>query len=152
MNIQSTLSSGVNSLSSGVSDIVDRIPQPISRTMHAAADYAYIPTLAAAPSLFGFADNKLASRLAQIMAGGILVQSLMTKAEWGAVKVLPFKRHLQMDLATGLFAAGAPWLFGFAKNKRARNTFVVMGLVSLVAGALSRKEDFPTVSELANNI
>lgn len=38
-------------------------------------------------------------------------------------------------------AASAPWLFGFADDDRARNTFLVMSVADVLAGTLSRPEE-----------
>jgi hypothetical protein len=32
-------------------------------------------------------------------------------AEWGVVKVLPYKAHLAIDAVTGVAALAAPWMF-----------------------------------------
>ena len=119
--------------------------QPISRTQHGFTDYSYIPTVAAAPELVGFTEEKTATTLCRVLAGNILLTSLFTRAEWGLVRVLPFKAHLVADAVVGAFAASAPWLFGFAENKRARNTFLVIGAFGLMAGLLSRPEEMPEV-------
>ena len=58
-------------------------------------------------------------------------------------RVIPFKRHVQTDLLTGLFSLGAPWLFGFAHNAKARKTFLSTGMVALAAGVLTRPEEMP---------
>lgn len=92
----------------------------------------------------GFADDKKPAALARVLAGGILASSLLTRAEWGAAKVLPFKAHLAADTAVGLLALGAPWLFGFAGDTRARNTFLAMGALGTMAGLLSQPEEMPS--------
>jgi len=55
------------------------------------------------------------------MSGGILASSLLTHAKWGAISATAFKTHLAFDVANGLLAASAPWLFGFSENRRARS-------------------------------
>ena len=117
--------------------------KPITRTQHGFTDYSYIPTVAAAPSLVGFTDEQTATQLTRVLSGSILVSSLLTRAEWGLLKVLPYKAHLVADTAVGALALSAPWLFGFASNTRARNTFLVMGAFGLMAGLLSKPEEMP---------
>jgi len=85
--------------------------------------------------------------LCRAISGGTLVSALITNAEWGAVKVMPFKAHLAVDFATSLFALAAPWLFGFSGNTKARNTFLSMGATGLVVGLLSRPEDMDSDKE-----
>jgi len=117
--------------------------QPISRKQHGFTDYGYIPLALALPKLAGFEDEKKAVTLTQVLAGNILTSSLLTRAEWGLVKKIPFKAHLALDVAVGAFAASAPWLFGFAKNKAARNSFLLLGAFGLMAGTLSKPEEMP---------
>lgn len=117
--------------------------KPISRRQHAFTDYSYAPLVASAPNLVGFTDEKAASTLCRVLSGTVLVSSLFTRAEWGPIHVIPYKTHLAIDTLGGLTALTAPWLFGFAKNKRARNTFLAMGVFGLVAGLLSKPEEMP---------
>lgn len=117
--------------------------KPISRRQHGVAEYTYIPTALAAPALMGFKGNETASRLARVVGGVVALSAVFTRAEWGLVKAVPFKAHLAADVAAGLLVAGAPWLFGFADDDRARKAFVGLGLVSVAAGLLTRAEEMP---------
>ena len=117
--------------------------QPISRREHGFTDYFYIPLVSAAPQLAGFTHEKTAATLCYVLSSSILVSSVFTRAEWGLVKVVPYKAHLAFDTLGGLTALLAPWLFGFAKNRRARNTFLAMGAFGLMAGLLSKPEEMP---------
>jgi hypothetical protein len=115
--------------------------KPITRAQHGIADYLYVPTVAAAPSLWRFADDRTPARLARTFSAATLVMTLFTRAEWGAVKVIPYNAHLALDVGSGVLALAAPWLFGFAQDRAARNTFLGMGIAALViAGLLSRPE------------
>ncbi len=114
------------------------VKQPITRQMHGVADLTYIPTVAAAPEMVGFTEEKTAVTLCRILSGGLLLSGLMTRAEWGAMRIIPFKAHLAVDVAAGLFTLGAPWLFNFSQNTKARNTFIGMGLTSIMAAGLSQ--------------
>ena len=66
------------------------------------------------------------------------MSSLLTRAEWGAVQVMPYRAHhrahLVVDAALDAFALAAPWRFGFAGDRRARNTSLAMGAAGLSAG------------------
>lgn len=117
--------------------------QPISRQAHGLADLAYVPMVAAAPKLFGFEEEKAAATACYALSGMALVSGLLTRAEWGAVKVLPFKAHLALDFVNSVAALAAPWLLGFAHNERARNAFLGIGAVGLTAGLLTRPEEMP---------
>ncbi|MCC3156758.1 hypothetical protein LJ737_05880 [Hymenobacter sp. 15J16-1T3B] len=117
--------------------------QPISRQAHGLADLTYIPTVAAAPKLFGFEEEKTAVATCYALSGMALMSGLMTRAEWGVFKVLPFKAHIALDFVNSVTALAAPWLFGFAHNEKARNAFLAMGAVGLTAGLLTRPEEMP---------
>ena len=117
--------------------------KPISRQQHGFTDYSYVPLVAAAPSLAKFTDQPTATKLTRWLSGSILASSLLTRAEWGLVRVVPFKAHLVADTAVGVLALSAPWLFGFAHHQRARNAFVVMGLFGIMAGTLSKPDEMP---------
>jgi hypothetical protein len=73
----------------------------------------------------GFTENKAATTLCHVLSGTVLVSSLFTRAEWGPIPIMPYKAHLAIDTLGGLTALTAPWLFGFAKNRKARNTLVL---------------------------
>jgi hypothetical protein len=120
---------------------------PITRQQHGIADYTYVPSVMAAPDLARFADDTTPARLSRAFAITALVNTLMTRAEWGAVKILPFKAHLAIDAATGVTALAAPWLFGFSKDRRARNTFLTIGITELVVTLLTRPEEMPATRQ-----
>ncbi|UOQ50825.1 hypothetical protein [Hymenobacter cellulosivorans] len=117
--------------------------QPLSRQQHGFTDYTYLPLTLAMPKLAGFEHDKKAVALTQVLAGNVGLSSLFTRAEWGGFKKMPFKAHLALDVANGVLAAGAPWLFGFARNRRARNAFLFLGAFGLLAGLLTRPEEMP---------
>ncbi len=109
--------------------------------MHGIAEAAYIPAIASAPETVGFTEEETATTLCRAIGGMALTSSLVTKAEWGAVQVMPYKTHLTIDFVTSAFTLAAPWLFGFSRNEKARNSFIAMGLTGLVVGLLSRPEE-----------
>lgn len=117
--------------------------KPISRRQHAFTDYSYVPLVASAPDVVGFTGEKAATALCRVLSSTVLVSSLFTRAEWGPIRVMPYKAHLAIDALGGLTALTAPWLFGFAKNAKARNTFLVMGAFGLIAGLLSKPGELP---------
>ncbi|GAA4295235.1 SPW repeat domain-containing protein [Nibribacter koreensis] len=121
--------------------------QPISRQMHGVAEAAYIPAMASAPESVGFTRQETATTLCRAIGGMALVSALVTKAEWGAVPVVPYKAHLAVDVVTSLFTLAAPWLFGFSHHQKARNTFIALGVTGLVVGALSRPEEMDPLKE-----
>lgn len=119
--------------------------KPISRQMHGVADYAYAPLMFAAPQIMGFEDEQKAQTVCRVVGVGVLGATMLTRAEWGVYKVLPFKAHLALDVAVSLFSLAAPWIFGFTNNTNARNTFIAMGAVGGVVTALSQPEEMLVV-------
>lgn len=115
--------------------------QPISRQMHGIADYAYASLMFTAPQIVKFEDEEKAKRVCQVVGAGVMVATMLTKAEWGLAKVIPFKTHLFLDVAVSLFSLAAPWIFGFANNAKARNTFLAMGTVGAVVTSLTKPEE-----------
>ncbi len=114
---------------------------PITRQQHGAIDYAYGAVVAFLPELVKSNNAKTPTTLCRTLATGAFAYTLLTKAEWGVAKVLPFKTHLLIDFATSLFATGAPWLLGFSGNAKARNTLIGIGLAGLTASLLTQREE-----------
>ncbi len=115
--------------------------KPISRKMHGGADYIYAALTAVLPELAGFEEAEKAKLLCRIISGGTLAYTLFTRAEWGLFKLIPFKAHLMTDFTAGIFTLGAPWIFKFSANKKARNAFLAIGLTSVVASLLTEPEE-----------
>jgi hypothetical protein len=117
------------------------IPKLIPRQVHAVTDYGYAAMFSAAPEAVGFTDEKTAALLSRVVGGKVLLTSLLTRYELGVIRVLPFKAHLAADVVLGLLTMGAPFMFGFSRNKKARNFFVGMGAFSVMAGLLTEPEE-----------
>ena len=117
--------------------------KPISRPWHGLTDYNYVAVVSAAPKEFGFEDEKKAVLMTRVLAAAILVSSIFTRAEWGFVRVMPYKMHLLLDTMGAGLALSAPWLFGFAGNAKARNAFIAFGIFGILAGTLSQPDEMP---------
>lgn len=109
----------------------------IKRSQHGLADFAYAPLVWMAPRIAGFQQLTHANVACKAAAAGALTYALLTDAEWGAAKLLPYKAHLAIDFAVGAASFAAPWVLGVQHHKGARNTFLLMGAVSLIVGLLS---------------
>jgi hypothetical protein len=88
------------------------------------------------PEVAGFKDDSSAKTFC-CLGAGVISYSLLTKARWGIYPLLPFRKHLLLDIAVSLFALSAPWLLGFSKNKKARNTLIGVGAAGLAAAVLT---------------
>ena len=113
----------------------------ITRDKHVITDYTYVPLVFAAPTLAGFEEEKTAATICRVLSVTVLGYSLLTDAEWGVVKLIPYKTHAAIDFATGLLSFAAPCLLkktsGKAVRKRATYTLLFMGVVGVVVGTLS---------------
>lgn len=116
--------------------------KPISRVMHGIlTDYPYIAVVSSAPKLFGFQSESKAALMTRVLSGTILISSILTRAEWGFLRVMPYKIHLVLDTLGGATALAAPWVLGFSNHERARNFFLVAGVFGLLAGLGSEPEE-----------
>ena len=126
--------------------------KPISRMQHGIADWLLIPLVAASPYLLGFAGVTMARSLAWISAVVIASNVILTRAEWGLVRVLPYKVHLLADAGLGLLLLVAPFIFRFAEFPAARNTFLALGVALVVASTvLSRRGEMPEPAGVRRN-
>lgn len=117
--------------------------KPISRRMHGFIEHNYIAAVATAPQTVGFEDEETAVMLTRVFSSGVLVTSILTRAEWGMIRAIPYKAHLTIDLVSSIAALAVPWLFGFSRNERARNTFLTMGVSGIIVGLLSEPQEMP---------
>lgn len=108
----------------------------ITKNRHGIADYTYVPLVLAAPELARFAREKNAATVCRAFAGIVLGYSLLTDARWGVIKLIPYKTHAALDLSVGIASLATPLLLR-GTGKRARNTFLAMGITGIVVGTLS---------------
>jgi hypothetical protein len=133
-----------------------KMTRPLKPLPHAVIDYVFAAKMMAAPWLFGFSRNKAATMSSIGSGAAILELSLMTRYPLGAVKLIPFPTHGVIEASAGIFNIAAPWLMGFAGNKRAKWLHVISGLSTLAVVAMtdyqaaestSRRESRPAIEE-----
>ena len=113
--------------------------KPITRQMHGLlTDYPYVLIVGTAPFCLHFRDRHTPATLCFVLAGLILLAGLFTRAEWGLVRIVPYKLHLAADVVVGLFALLTPFLFGFSHDAVPRDALIVFGLFGIMAGTLSQ--------------
>lgn len=104
----------------------------ISTKVHGVLDYIVGVLLIAAPWIFNF-DNGSAAQWIPVSVGVvILIMSLMTNYEAGAMKVVPMRIHLTLDVIAGIFLAASPWLFRFSNE--VSTPHVIVGILAICSG------------------
>lgn len=86
----------------------------LSTKIHGVMDYMMSIVLMGSPWLLGFARAGGETWIPVILGATMLIYSLFTDYEYGALKILPVKAHLLIDLLSGVFLAASPWILGFA--------------------------------------
>jgi hypothetical protein len=85
----------------------------IPTRIHGILDYGVALFFIAAPRIFkltGYAANVF------VISGiATIIYSLLTRYEMGIAHIIPMKKHLNLDLASGIIVAASPWIFGFSK-------------------------------------
>lgn len=115
--------------------------KPITKKAHGAIDYAYVAIVPLLPQLAGFKKVKKANILCQALGAGALGYTVITKARWGLIRILPFKSHLIVDFSVSCLALATPWLLGFSRNTAARNCLLAVGVSGLAASVLTEPAD-----------
>jgi len=111
----------------------------IPRSVHALIDYIYALVLIGAPYVVGLSGFGAEHLVLWGVGFGVILYSLLTNYSLGLVPLIPFRGHLMLDAAAGVFLIAAPWIFGFAERSWA--PYVVFGLFDLAAVMLSRRTD-----------
>lgn len=108
----------------------------VARRIHGMLDYFVGIGLIFAPHIFGFATGGPEQAVPVFLGATAIIYSLFTNYELGAVKLLPFRAHLGLDLVHGIVLASSPWVFGFAE--RVWVPHLILGCVELAVVSLSR--------------
>lgn len=112
----------------------------IPRPLHAVLDYLWGIAHYMAPEAIGFTDDQAANSYAKFRGGSMIAISLLTRFELGVIRIIPFNMHLLGDLLGALFGLVSPWVLGFDKNKRARDTAIGFSVLELGVVLLSKRD------------
>lgn len=86
----------------------------IPTKVHGVLDYVVAVALILAPFIFGFSSVGGAAVVVPIVLGiGLILYSLFTRYELGAVKLIKMPVHLVFDVVASLFLIASPFIFGF---------------------------------------
>jgi drug/metabolite transporter (DMT)-like permease len=109
----------------------------IPTRVHGILDYLLGLLLIASPWIFGFNDEDTAKWVPIIIGAAVLVYSLLTDYELGAVRAIPMPVHLLLDFAGGVVLAASPWIFGFSDDVWAPH--LVLGLIEIGTALLTER-------------
>lgn len=103
--------------------------------VHGFWDYLIGLVLVVVPLWFDFGAGAQ-TWLPVLLGGGVIVYSLLTDYELGAVELIGMPAHLILDAIGGLLLAASPWLFGFAWEIWVPH--VVLGLAEMAAATFTQ--------------
>jgi hypothetical protein len=110
--------------------------------VHGVLDYLVGVALILAPTIFQFSDVGGAAVLVPRVLGVVLIlYSLLTRYEWGVLKLVPMPYHLVVDFAASAFLAASPFIFGFISAKpNAWLPHIVVGVVVILVVLVSQTQ------------
>jgi hypothetical protein len=112
----------------------------INTKVHGVLDYLMAATLIVSPWLFGFANGTIAQHIPIVLGMFILLISVCTNYEFGAIKALTMRAHLGADLVSGILLAVSPWLFGF--NESVYLPHLILGLAGAGVSVLTERQPY----------
>jgi hypothetical protein len=116
----------------------------IPTKVHAVSDYLMGVLLLASPWVFNFARGGAETWVPLIFGASAIIYSLMTDYELGLSGTINMRRHLALDLWSGIILAASPWLFGF--NESVYLPHLVLGILEI--GASLMTERVPSVTNM----
>src|SRR5207247_7217469 len=104
----------------------------IPTKLHAPLDYIVGAGLIAAPWIFQFSDLTTPTVLSIVLGIGLIVYSLFTDYELGALRMFPMTVHNVFDIGAGALLAASPWIVGFAdEGATVWALYAVVGLAAI---------------------
>lgn len=86
----------------------------VTKEIHAYLDYPVAIALIALPFLLGLgSSNPLALQISVGVGVAAFILTLLTDHHLGALRVIPYKFHLLVDLMVGILFLVVPFLFNF---------------------------------------
>lgn len=110
----------------------------IPTRIHGILDYLMGAVLIAAPWILGFNRGGAETWVPVILGAGVIMYSLFTDYELGAVRKLSMSAHLMMDLIGGIILAVSPWLFGFSDFVYLPH--LILGIAEIGAAIFTQRE------------
>jgi hypothetical protein len=115
----------------------------IPTRIHGVLDYLTGALFLVLPRLLGWSQS--ATWLISILGVSVLVYSLLTRYELGAIKFIPMPVHLVLDILGGLVLIAAPFFFLNEENS-VTTWYLILGVFELGAALLSETRPYETTS------
>ena len=109
--------------------------RPINTHIHGILDYLSVVTLFALPRALNWPDR--VTNLLTAFAVLTLIYSLLTRYELGALRLIPMRAHLMLDILSGLTLCAAPFAI-FHVSRPITYTLVSMGIFEIVVPLLTQ--------------
>lgn len=108
----------------------------IPTRIHGMLDYLMGTLLIASPWLFNFNRGGAETWVPVILGASVILYSIFTDYELGAVRKLSMSTHLWLDVLGGAFLAVSPWLFDF--DEYVYLPHLILGLAEMGAGLMTK--------------
>jgi hypothetical protein len=109
----------------------------IPTRIHGMMDYLIGVLLIAAPWLFNFDRGGAETWVPVILGASVILYSLFTDYELGAMRRISMPTHLMLDLGGGVLLALSPWLFGFSEY--VWQPHLIVGLLEIGTSLMTRR-------------
>jgi hypothetical protein len=105
---------------------------------HGIVDILMILVLFAVPRVLGWEAS--ATNLMTVLAVAVLANTLLTRFEFGLLKVWPMSVHLVMDMLVGAVLIAAPFVLGADAFDGNLVLPIILGLMEIGAAAVTERE------------
>lgn len=99
----------------------------LSPKIHGYIDYLTVAAFMLAPTVFMVEDVLPAVTGCYVVAGALLMTSLVTRYPLGALPVVPFTVHGALEFIIAPLLVAYPWIAGFSEVPGPRNFFIAAG-------------------------
>jgi len=111
---------------------------PVPAVVQGVLEYLVGAFFVAAPFLFAFSDEGMATAAAIVLGIAFLVVAATSQGPTGLVRQIPPVVHVLIDVALAALLIAAPFVLGFSAVATPRNLFLVIGVVWLLVTIASR--------------
>ena len=107
----------------------------ISPRIHGYFDFLTVFIFLLTPTLLGL--GQLSAMLAYGLAVVHFIVTLTSDFPFGVVKLIPFTVHGWIERMVGPLLIAVPFILNFSDEEAARNFYIAMGIIIIVAGMLT---------------